>query len=331
MVGNVPPVVTSPPNISVNTDPGVCAAVVNPGTATATDDVAGTTVAGVRSDGAPLNAAYPKGVTTILWTATDAEHLTSSASQAVSVSDKERPSITPPASISADNSHGLASAAVSVGSATAEDNCPKMTVSGVRSDGGALGALYPVGVTTITWTATDGSENSASALQTITVSDVEAPTISVPADFAVNATSASGAVVTFAVNAADNVGVTSVSCDHNSGSVFPIAYTSVTCVASDAAGHRTSATFGVNVIGAQVQMANLIRDVLSFGLLNGTTYPLVNQLRAAAGDGSDPQACKKLNDFISMVAKKGGDIPSQDSAYMITQARRIENVMGCSL
>jgi hypothetical protein len=141
----------------------------------------------------------------------------------------------------------------------------------------------------------------------------------------------SGAVVTFAVNAADNVGVTSVSCDHNSGSVFPIGHTSVTCVASDAAGNRTSATFGVDVVGAEQQMLNLVQYVLSLGLPNDTTNPLVNQLRAASGDGSDPQACNKLNDFTSMVAKKGGDIPPQDSAYMITQARRIENVMGCSL
>lgn len=331
VIGNTAPVITAPANISVNTDPGVCSAVVNPGTATATDDAEGTTVVGVRNDGGALNGAYSKGITTITWTATDAEKLTASAIQTVTVTDKQKPSVTPPSSISTGNNPGLASAAVSVGTAAAEDNCHEVNVSGVRSDGGALGSLYPVGVTTITWTATDASGNSASATQTITVVDVEAPSISVPADFAVNATSASGAVVTFAVNAADNVGVTSVSCDHNSGSVFPIGYTSVTCVASDAAGHRTSATFGVDVVGAEQQMVNLVQYVLSLGLPDGTTNPLVNQLRAASGDGSDPQACKKINDFISMVVKKGRDIPPRDLAYMITQARRIENVMGCSL
>ena len=329
VVGNAPPVVTSPPNLAANTDPGVCAAVVNPGIATATDDAAGTTVAGVRNDGAPLTAAYPKGVTTILWTATDAEHLTSSASQTITVSDKQKPSVTPPSSVSVGNNHGLASAAVSVGSATAEDNCHEVTVSGARSDGGALGALYPVGVTTITWTATDASGNSASGTQTITVSDIEPPTIIVPADIAVNATSSSGAVVTFAVNATDNVGVTSLSCDHNSGSVFQIGYTSINCVASDAAGHTTTGTFGVDVRGAAEQLANLVKDVLSFGLMNGTTNPLINQLRSVSG--TDPQSCKKMNDFISMVTKKGRDMSPEDSAYLITEATRIENVMGCSL
>ncbi|HCU10728.1 MAG TPA: hypothetical protein DGB72_01215, partial [Gemmatimonadetes bacterium] len=261
--------------------------------------------------------------------ATDAEHLTSSASQTITVSDKQKPSVTPPSSVSVGNNHGLASAAVSVGSATAEDNCHEVTVSGARSDGGALGALYPVGVTTITWTATDASGNSASGTQTITVSDIEPPTIIVPADIAVNATSSSGAVVTFAVNATDNVGVTSLSCDHNSGSVFQIGYTSINCVASDAAGHTTTGTFGVDVRGAAEQLANLVKDVLSFGLMNGTTNPLINQLRSVSG--TDPQSCKKMNDFISMVTKKGRDMSPEDSAYLITEATRIENVMGCSL
>jgi HYR domain len=329
VVGNAAPVITAPASLSLKTDPGVCYAVVNPGTATATDDAEGTTVSGVRNDGGALNGAYPKGVTTIMWTATDAEGLGASAAQTVTVADKQKPSVTPPSSISVGNSHGLATASVSVGSATAEDNCHEVSVSGARSDGAALGALYPVGVTTITWTATDASRNYASATQTITVSDQEAPTIIVPADIAVNATSSSGAVVTFAVNAADNVGVTSVSCDHNSGSVFPIGYTSIICVASDAAGNRTSATFGVDVMGAAEQLADLVKDVLSFGLMNGATNPLINQLRSVSG--TDPQSCKKMNDFISMVTKKARDMSPEDSTYLITEATRIENVMGCSL
>jgi HYR domain len=329
VVGNAAPVLTAPASLSLKTDPGVCYAVVNPGTAIATDDAEGTSVSGARNDGGALNGAYPKGVTTIMWTATDAEGLGASAAQTVTVADKQKPSVTPPSSVSVGNSHGLASAAVSVGSATAEDNCHEVSVSGGRSDGAALGALYPVGVTTITWTATDASGNFASATQTITVGDVEAPTIIVPGDIAVNAISSSGAVVTFAVNAGDNVGVTSVSCDHNSGSVFPIGYTSITCVASDAAGNRTSASFGVDVMGAAEQLANLVKDVLSFGLMNGTTNPLINQLRSVSG--TDPQSCKKMNDFMSMVVKKARDMSPEDSTYLLTEAKRIENVMGCSL
>src|SRR6185436_5979089 len=66
------PVISCPANISQSTDAGSCSAVINPGTATASDNCDTTvTVVGVRSDSQPLNAPYPKGSTTITWTATD--------------------------------------------------------------------------------------------------------------------------------------------------------------------------------------------------------------------------------------------------------------------
>ena len=36
-------------------------------------------------------------------------------------------------------------------------------------------ALFPIGVTTVTWTATDASGNTATATQTVTVNDTQAP------------------------------------------------------------------------------------------------------------------------------------------------------------
>jgi HYR domain len=246
-----------------------------------------------------------------------------------SAKDTVKPSITAPSNITVGNDPGLATAVVAVGSPVATDNCPGFQVSSVRSDGLAIDAPYHVGVTTITWTATDASGNKASAVQTVTVKDIEPPKLTVPADFSVNATSPSGAVVTFALIATDNVGVTSLTCDHNSGSTLPIGYTTITCVASDAAGNTTSKTFGVEVIGAQEQMGDLIQYVLSLGLPNGTTNPLVNQLQSAARDGTAPQACTKMNDFIGLVSVKGRDIPRVNSMYMNSTAKRICNVMGC--
>lgn len=51
-------------------------------------------------------------------------------------------------------------------------------MSGTRSDGKPLNAPYPVGTTTITWTARDASGNQTSCTQTITVNDTQPPTIS---------------------------------------------------------------------------------------------------------------------------------------------------------
>src|SRR4051794_37892196 len=50
-----PPVISCPSNMTVPNDPGLCSAVVNPGTPTATDNCAGVTTGGTRSDGQALN------------------------------------------------------------------------------------------------------------------------------------------------------------------------------------------------------------------------------------------------------------------------------------
>ncbi|MGH7651395.1 MAG: HYR domain-containing protein [Gemmatimonadaceae bacterium] len=325
---NQPPVVVPPANFTVSTDAGVCKATVNIGVASVSDDAPGSTVAGVRSDAAALDAAYPKGVTTVTWTATDAGGLTASANQIVTVSDKENPSVRAPASIVVGNDPGQASASVPVGSADAQDNCQTVSVSGSRGDGGALQGIYPVGVTTITWTATDASGNTASATQYVTVRDQEAPSLTVPGDLALNATSPSGAAVTFAVSAVDNVGVTVVSCTPASGSNFPIGNTLVTCVVSDAAGNKSTKTFNVSVAAAPPQLGSLLQYLLSLNLPNGVNNPLVNQL-IAVGDGSVPQACTKMGDFVSMLGKKGSGVADADYSYMLNEATRIMNVMSC--
>lgn len=335
VAGNAAPVLTVPSAISVNTDPGVCAAQVNPGTATATDDVEGTVVSGARSDNLSLTSAFPKGVTTIMWTARDADGFTASASQTVTVSDKEKPSVISPANISVANDAGMTSASVAVGSAAAADNCPNVVVSGARSDGAALGSSYPIGITTITWSASDASGNTASAVQTVAVRDGDAPNLIVPADFQVNAADPNGSVVNFSVSATDNVGVTSLSCDRASGSVFPIGNALVTCVAIDAQGNRTSRSFTVQVIAPapidpQARINDLIAYVRSLHLPNGTTNPLVNQLRSAFRPEPGEKSCQKLQDFIETVGNNGPSITAGQSTYMIGEALGIMEDMGCS-
>ena len=331
VVGNTPPVIAAPPMLAVNTDPGVCAAFVSVATPTVTDDTPGSTILPKRSDGLQLSAAYPKGITTITWTATDADGATAVATQTVTVSDGEKPSITGPADISTGNDKGLASAVVTVGKASAADNCHEVTVGGSRNDGAALDAPYNVGVTTITWTARDAAGNFATATQAITVLDVEAPTITVPASMTVNATSPTGAYVTYTVSWTDNVRVTDASCAPASGAMFPMGPTTVTCSAGDAAGNRASSSFVVTVLGPQDQIANLIAYILSLNLPNGTTNSMLAQLRAAFRANDTHVSCVKMSDFTTMVVKDGGgDVTGVESRYMIGEATRIMGALGCS-
>ena len=79
------PSITCPGSLTKFTDSGQSTATVNPGTPVATDNVAVQSVTGVRSDGKPLNAPYPIGVTTINWTATDTSGNTASCGQSIGV------------------------------------------------------------------------------------------------------------------------------------------------------------------------------------------------------------------------------------------------------
>ncbi len=326
--GNLSPVITAPASFAVNTDASVCNAIANPGVATVVDDAEGSIVEGRRSDGALLGAAYPKGSTSILWTATDADGMTASATQTVTVNDAEKPSVEAPADMTSNTAPGRDWAMVAVSKPSARDNCSSVSVDGSRSDGAALDAAYRVGSTTITWLAKDPAGNSATVTQRVNVTDRELPVISVPADMRVNATSPSGAIVNYTVLASDNVGGAEASCVPASGTMFPVGPTTVNCSVSDAAGNRATASFDVEVVGPKDQMLSLTDYVISLNLSNGTSNPLVNQLRAAFRSEDDATSCKKLSDFIDMVGKKASSIPQ--STYIIREARRIMGAIPCS-
>lgn len=176
-----PPTVTAPPNVSATTGAGAtsCGVVIGDailGTATASDNCA--TVTPIRS-GVPAGNNFPVGNTTLTYTATDGSGHATTATQIVTVSDNTPPNITCPVNIAmVDNVAGSCGALVSPEPPATSDNCGVASVVGTRSDGQTLTALYPVGATTVDWVATDASGNTASCLQTITVTN-PAPVVSV--------------------------------------------------------------------------------------------------------------------------------------------------------
>jgi hypothetical protein len=332
---NKAPTIMAPANLELATDGGACtAAILDVGEPDVVDDAEGVTFAGRRSDDQALDAPYPKGVTSISWTATDAEGESASATQTVSVSDLEKPVVAAPANRTVNTDPGLPNARIDVGTASASDNCSDVavTITATRSDGAlALDAPYGVGTTTITWTARDGSGNEATAVQTIVVNDAEAPVVTVPANFIVSATMPTGAIVNYAASASDNVSVTSWSCTRESGTVFPMGRNSVTCTAADAAGNSTSRDFTAMVLGAPEQIVQLIEYV------KGVTIPSVYQTqlldfltKVLSDPRNTPYACRTLDYFIAAVKlRRGTAIAAAKADRMIADARRIKAVLGC--
>lgn len=245
-----------PSNITVPNDPGECGAIVNYPAPTFIGDCGTVTVS--QASG----TFFPVGITKVTVTGTRLDGSSDSCSFTVTVNDAERPTLIAPPDINISNEPGQCGATLNPGTATAKDNCPGATVNGVRSDAMALNALYPVGATTITWTATDAHGNTSMpwSVQTVIVNDTENPVVSCPASVTVDATSAAGAVATFSnPMTTDNCPGVTVSCTALTGSMFPIGTTPVTCSATDTSNNIASCSFNVTVRAP----LNVKRDVLS--------------------------------------------------------------------
>src|SRR5207249_4614892 len=113
---------------------------------------------------------------TLSYSVSDGHGNTATASRLVHVVDTTAPVITAPAAliVSSDPGHCYATN-VALGTPTTADNC---AVASVTSD---APAQFPAGATSVTWTVTDASGNTATASQLVTVNDTQNPTISAPA------------------------------------------------------------------------------------------------------------------------------------------------------
>ena len=250
--------------------------------------------------------------------------------------DRSAPTITAPPDVTAGTGPGalMCSAVVSdvtIGTATASDDSGIVTIS--RS-GVPAGNIFPVGLTTINYTATDVVGLTATAAQTVTVSDTTPPVVPTPPDVTTNATSPAGAVVTYRLPVVtDNCPRVSVACAPPSGSTFAIGTTTATCTATDAASNTASETFHVTVVGAAGQTSSLIALVASFGLPAGTAKSLTMKLAAALAainGGNVSGACSSLTSFINEVtAQSGKKLTAAQAAQLIAAASQIKTVLGC--
>jgi HYR domain len=134
----------------------------------------------------------------------------------------------------------------------------KFTVHGTTSDGlpatvtcsHQSGDLFPLGKTTLRCTATDERRGTSTTRDCIVaVVDTTPPVMTLPHDFAVEATGPDGAKVTFEATATDIVDGDDVivNCYPPSGSTYPIGTTTVHCAAVDSSSRSAYGEFKVTV------------------------------------------------------------------------------------
>ena len=136
---------------------------------------------------------------------------------------------------------------VNLGNANADDIC-----DGILNVLNNAPAQFPVGNTTVTYTATDLSGNSVTSTQVVTVVDAQNPTITCPSNVTVAANSGQNYAYPVALGTpvtSDNCGVLSVVADIPFSGQFPVGTTNVVWVVTDLSGHTSSCIQTLTVTG----------------------------------------------------------------------------------
>jgi hypothetical protein len=160
--------------------------------------------------------------------------------------------------------------------------------------------------------------------------DTTPPVLTVPSSVTKDATSPTGAVVTFTATARDDVDQKpAVRCTPASGSVFAIGTTLVSCTATDAAGNAASASFTVHVRGAGEQIAALLAKTRAYLGLPALSQLLLQRLQDAADAlvAKNKQAACSLLAFYGTAVKV---IVPVHAAELVGDANRIRAVIGCA-
>jgi hypothetical protein len=295
------PTVTVPANITAEaTGPSGAAASF---TASANDLVDGS----ITPSCSPASGStFVLGNTTVTCSATDAAGNTGSASFTVTVRDTTAPAVTVPANMTIEATGP--SGAVATFTASASD-----LVSGplAATCSPATGSTFPLGTTAVNCSATDAAGNTGSASFSVSVVDTTPPTLALPSNMTVSATSAAGAVVTFSASATDIVdGAVAVICTPASGSTFAPGTTTVNCSATDAAGNTASGSFTVSV---KFQLLGFYNPVDMGGVYNtvkgGSTVPLKFEVFAGS---TELTSTSVIQSFVQTKIACDGTAPLDD-------------------
>ncbi len=160
------PTINCQADIIVNNEPNKCGAVANFNLPMVSDNCPGV---GAPTCNPPSGTFFPIGATTVTCTVTDSSQNQGQCTFKVTIVDIQPPQITcPPDKIVVTGKPCDASVLVNYPAPMASDNCPNVNVICVPPSG----ALFPVGTTTVTCTATDGGGNMAICSFKVTVYDV---------------------------------------------------------------------------------------------------------------------------------------------------------------
>jgi len=221
---------------------------VNLGEATSTDNGE---IISITNDAPEF---FTMGETAVTWTTIDSSNNFSSLTQLVSVIDTTAPEILPLEDITLEASSVDANI-VNLDNPTVSD-IQDTTIYIIAPD------VFPIGETTVTWTAIDASDNSAITTQTVTIIDTTKPGLSIPDNQTVEASSLDDTLVDIGqAEAYDITGISSIV--HNAPGVFSLGSTLIAWTATDNHGNITTAYQTITVVDTTSPIIISPQDITS--------------------------------------------------------------------
>ncbi len=258
LVESTPPEITCPENKILHPASGECSVSIPDYTDSITisdncSDIVDITIIQSPEAGSPLVG--HGDFETITIKAIDEAGNSDSCSFTVTLVDIENPVIENlPSNSIEDSDNGVCGASISwVEPSVSDHSCTGASIS--QTSGLANGSIFPIGTSTVIYTATDAAGNTSVDSFTVQVNDVEDPAINLPANISVGTdTDSCNAVVTFTEpTTTDNCTGASIlqTAGLPSNSIFPIGTTTNIYEATDASGNTTLDSFIVTVYDDQ--------------------------------------------------------------------------------
>ena len=233
---------------------------VNIGEARANDE------SGIQSLSNNSPESFPLGITTVIWTAIDGSGNMAIAPQTIFVEDTSSPEI-----------EHLSDITLEAKSET--QNLVKLTVPDTYDAVGIISLVndapevFPLGETSVTWTATDVMGNLSTMQQKVILVDLTPPRVDIPEDIIIEATSINeNQVSLIEPNIFDHVKVESLSSDAPLN--FPLGETVVTWMVSDSSGNLATSSHKVVVIDSTAPEVSLSNITTEATIPNGSDISL---------------------------------------------------------
>ena len=288
------PQIVCPSNITTTADESIGSIVVDYTAPVGTDNcsVANTNLTAGLGSG----ASFPIGNTVETYTVTDGAGNGSSCSFTVTVTAVGPPQISDcPGPITQGTDANVCEAQVSWIAPTASDEGSVVSFTSTHSPG----SIFPLGTTTVTYTATDNDGNTTTCSFDVVVEDTGLPQVTCPSDITSSVDVAIGSIVVdyTAPTGTDNCSVasTNLTAGLGSGSSFPIGSTVETYTVIDGAGNEASCSFTITV--------------------NGVGPPQISDCPGPITQGTDADVCEAQVSWIEPTASDEGSVVSFTSTH----------------